>query len=168
MLSGHRRRSISAAPVLSKRSFFLLRFMQKRMQKPSITVTSAEGAVATVSIGLDGVVRVDLRCGQVLDAIVLRSYAIGAVHMALGWVTSEGLSVDEEGTISDLTIRSFGVLRSADMPHVEVTLHEEDSEPVNGSDAVFAATAAAVWSAQGWPTDWPTGRSMTDPVRVTQ
>ena len=112
--------------------------------------------------------RVDLRCGRVLDSIVLRSYAIGAVHMALGWVTSEGLSVDEDGTISDLTIRSFGVLRSADMPHVEVTLHEEDTEPVNGSDAVFAATAAAVWSAQGWPTDWPTGRSVLSNARVTQ
>ena len=132
------------------------------------TVTSAEGAVATVSIGADGIVRVDLRCGRLLDAIVLRSYAIGAVHMALGWVTSEGLSVDEDGMISDLTIRSFGVLRSADMPHVEVTLHEEDTEPVNGSDAVFAATAAAVWSAQGWPTDWPTGRSVLSNARVTQ
>ena len=132
------------------------------------TVTSAEGAVATVSMGADGIVRVDLRCGRVLDSIVLRSYAIGAVHMALGWVTSEGLSVDEDGMISDLTIRSFGVLRSADMPHVEVTLHEEDTEPVNGSDAVFAATAAAVWSAQGWPTDWPTGRSVLSNARVTQ
>jgi len=132
------------------------------------TVTSTEGAIATVAIGLDDIVRVDLRCGRVLDAIVLRSYAIGAVHMALGWVTSEGLSVDEDGMISDLTIRSFGVLRSADMPHVEVTLHEEDSESVNGSDAVFAATAAAVWSAQGWPTDWPTGRSVLNDGRVTQ
>ena len=132
------------------------------------TVTSAEGAVATVSMGADGIVRVDLRCGRVLDSVVLRSYAIGAVHMALGWVTSEGLSVDEDGMISDLTIRSFGVLRSADMPHVEVTLHEEDTEPVNGSDAVFAATAAAVWSAQGWPTDWPTGRSVLSNARVTQ
>jgi len=134
----------------------------------SATVTSAEGASATVAIGLDGVVRVDLKCGRVLDAIVLRSYAIGAVHMALGWVTSEGLSVDEDGMISDLTIRSFGVLRSADTPHVEVTLHEEDSEPVNGSDAVFAAAAAAVWSAQGWPTDWPTGRSVLRHAGVTQ
>ena len=132
------------------------------------TVTTIDGATATAAIGFDGVVRVDLRCGRVLDAVVLRSYAIGAVHMALGWVTSEGLSVDDEGAISDLTIRSFGVLRSADMPHVEVTLHEEDAEPVNGSDAVFAATAAAVWSAQGWPADWPTGRSVFDGARVTQ
>jgi len=122
------------------------------------TVTTPEGATAAVVIDADGVVRIDLRCGRVLDPVVLRSYAIGAAHMALGWVTSEGLSVDADGTINDLTIRSFGVLRAADMPHVEVVLHDEDGDPVNGSDAVFAATAAAVWSAQGWPTDWPTGR----------
>jgi len=135
---------------------------------PQATVKSADGATATVALGADGVVRVDLHCGLLLDPIVVRSYAIGSVHMALGWVTSEGLSVDENGAISDLTIRSFGILRSADMPHVEVTLHEDDGEPVNGSDAVFAATAAAVWSAQGWPTDWPTGRSVFAAEHVTQ
>ena len=134
----------------------------------SATVTTDEGAVATVSVDPDGVIRVEVRCGRVLDAIVLRSYVIGAVHMALGWVTSEGLSVGDDGVISDLTIRSFGVLRASDMPPVEVTLHDEDSEPVNGSDAVFAATAAAVWSVQGWPTNWPTGRSALGGVGVTQ
>jgi CO/xanthine dehydrogenase Mo-binding subunit len=122
------------------------------------TVTSPEGATATVAVGLDGVVRVDLECGRILDGIVLRSYVIGAVHMALGWVTSEGLAVDAAGETSTLTIRSFGVLRSSDMPFVEVSLHESDGESVNGSDAVFAATAAAIWSAQGWPADWPTGQ----------
>jgi xanthine dehydrogenase small subunit len=121
-------------------------------------VVSPEGAEVEASIGPDGVVRVQLRCGAVLDPIVLRSYAIGAAHMALGWVTSEGLAVDADGTVGDLTIRSFGVLRSSEMPLVEVTLHDDDSEPVNGSDAVFAAVAAAVWSVQGWPTSWPTGR----------
>ena len=140
----------------------------ERSDMRSATVTSLEGATATVAIGRDGTVRVDLRCGQVLDAIVLRSYVIGAVHMALGWVTSEGLSIDSDGVISDLTIRSFGVLRSADMPHVEVTLHEDDTPPVNGSDAVFAATAAAAWSAQGWPEVWPTRRSIVADTRVTQ
>ncbi len=134
----------------------------------SATVTSIEGATATVTVGLDGTIGVDLRCGQLLDAIVLRSYVIGAVHMALGWVTSEGLSIDSEGVISDLTIRSFGVLRSADMPHVEVTLHEYDAPPVNGSDVVFAATAAAVWSAQGWPEVWPTRQSIVADPHVTQ
>jgi CO/xanthine dehydrogenase Mo-binding subunit len=87
--------------------------------------------------------------------------------MALGWVTSEGLSVDDDGSISDLTMRSFGVLRASDMPRVEVTLHDEESEPVNGSDAVFAATAAALWMAQGCPTDWPTGRAPLDDVSTS-
>jgi aerobic-type carbon monoxide dehydrogenase small subunit (CoxS/CutS family) len=130
------------------------------------TVTSDEGSTATVSIG-HGVIRVELRCGRILDSVVLRSYVIGAVHMALGWVTSEGLSVDDDGSISDLTMRSFGVLRASDMPRVEVTLHDEESEPVNGSDAVFAATAAAFWMAQGCPTDWPTGRAPLDDVSTS-
>jgi len=128
------------------------------------TVTTGEGATATVAFDDDGVVRVDLSCGAVLDEVVLRSYVIGAVHMALGWVTSEGIAVGADGTVHDLTIRSFGVLRAADMPPVEVVLHDGDGEPVNGSDAVFAATAAAAWSAQGWPPDWPTGQ----PVPVPQ
>jgi hypothetical protein len=33
----------------------------------------------------------------------------------------------------------------------------DDGPPVNGSDAVFAAVAAATWLAQGCPPDWPTG-----------
>lgn len=121
------------------------------------TVTSPVGAEAEAAIGPDGVVRVQLTCGPILDEVVLRSYAIGAAHMALGWVTSEGLSVGVDGTVNDLTVRSFGVLRAADMPLVEIALHEGDGEPVNGSDAVFAAVAAAAWAAQGWPTEWPTG-----------
>jgi xanthine dehydrogenase small subunit len=124
------------------------------------SVVSPAGGEAEASIGPDGVVRIQLRCGEVLDPVVLRSYVIGAAHMALGWVTSEGLAVDDDGTVGDLTVRSFGVLRSADMPLVEVTLHDDDREPVNGSDAVFAAVAAAAWSVLGWPTDWPTGRAL--------
>jgi len=115
------------------------------------TLTAPNGATALVAIANDTTIHVNRHCGKVLDEVVLRLYVIGAVHMALGWVTSEGLSVAADGTISDLTIRSFGILRSADMPNVVLTVHDNDAEPVNGSDAVFAATAAAVWSAQGWP-----------------
>ena len=49
--------------------------------------------------------------GDPLDEVVLRSYCIGAAHMALGWVTSEGIAVADDGESLDLTIRSFGVLR---------------------------------------------------------
>jgi xanthine dehydrogenase small subunit len=123
-------------------------------------VRSPSGAEAEAQLGPDGRVRVRVRCGDPLDEIVLRSYCIGAAHMALGWVTSEGIAVDEEGEPHDLTIRSFGVLRASDTPPVEVEIDDDGGEPVNGSDAVFAAVAAAAWLAQGCPPEWPTGRGM--------
>ncbi len=126
----------------------------------TVRVVGPEGAEAIAEISSDGIVRIELRCGRILDEVVLRSYVIGAAHMALGWVLSEGLAVDADGVIGDLTIRSFGVLRASEMPPVEVTLHDEDSEPVNGSDAVFAAVAAAIWLAKGCPEGWPAAGSM--------
>jgi xanthine dehydrogenase small subunit len=123
---------------------------------PSVAV-GPEGGRAEAWIGPEGSIDVRVACGLPLDEVVLRSYAIGAAHMALGWVTSEGLAVDDAGEVHDLTIRSFGVPRSVDMPRVSVTIDPDASEPVNGSDAVFAAVAAAVWRLQGRPTDWPTG-----------
>ncbi|MCU1375814.1 MAG: putative oxidoreductase, partial [Actinomycetia bacterium] len=89
----------------------------------------------------------------------LRSYCIGAAHMAYGWVTSEGISVDDDGVVHDLTIRSFGIVRPGEMPPVEVAIEADDGPPVNGSDAVFAAVAAAVWLDRGCPADWPTGKT---------
>ena len=119
------------------------------------TVRSPDGAEATAAIDRDGRVAVSVRCGRPLDAVVLRSYCIGAAHMALGWVRSEGIAVDDEGEPLDLTIRSFGILRAVDTPPIEVTIEEDDGEPVNGSDAVFAAVAAAAWRALGFPERWP-------------
>jgi xanthine dehydrogenase small subunit len=122
-----------------------------------ITITSPDGATARVAIAPDGSISVDVACGDPLDEIVLRSYAIGAVHQALGWVTSEGLATDEQGRVLDLTIRSFGIIRSSAMPHVDVHIDRSTAgPPVNGSDAVFAAAAAAAWIHQGLPPAWPT------------
>ncbi|MBV9665526.1 MAG: molybdopterin-dependent oxidoreductase [Actinobacteria bacterium] len=120
-------------------------------------VTSPSGATAEAELN-DGGVHVRVRCGQALDEVVLRSYCIGAAHMGLGWVRSEGIAVDDDGVPHDLTIRSFGILRAVDMPPVEVTIEPDDGPPVNGSDAVFAAVAAAAWLADGLPPDWPTVR----------
>jgi CO/xanthine dehydrogenase Mo-binding subunit len=75
--------------------------------------------------------------------------------MALGWVRSEGLAVDEQGVPVDLTIRSFGILRAVDTPQIDVEIEDDDGEPVNGSDAVFAAVATAAWAATGWHPTWP-------------
>jgi hypothetical protein len=122
-----------------------------------LPVTAPDGGTAEALVE-DGRVRVRVSCGDPLDEVVLRSYCIGAVHMALGWVTSEGLAVDEAGEIHDLTIRSFGVLRAVDTPPVDVEIDATGGPPVNGSDAVFAAVAAATWVSQGCPQDWPTGR----------
>ena len=116
------------------------------------TVTSPDGASATARLDdLDGTVSVTVRCGTPLDHTVLRSYCTGAAHMALGWIRSEGLAVDDRGVPLDLTIRSFGILRAVDMPRVDVHVDADDGPPVNGSDAVFAAVAAAAWRAAGRP-----------------
>ena len=124
----------------------------------ALAVRSPDGALASARVAPDGAVEVTVRCGAVLDEVVLRSYCIGAVHQAIGWVTSEGLAVDADGVVHDLTIRSFGIVRPGAMPEVRVTLEpDEEGPPVNGSDAVLAAAAAAVWRHQGFPGDWPTG-----------
>lgn len=121
-------------------------------------VRSPGGAEAEATIGDDGTVDIRVSCGPVLDEVVLRSYVVGAVHQALSWVTSEALAVDDHGDVLDLTIRSFGILRAIDMPAVHVRLDQgAPGDPVNGSDAVLAAVALAVWRHQGLPDAWPTG-----------
>ena len=127
----------------------------------AVTVTDpvSGGGSARVEVEPSGAIEVVVRGGRPLDEAVLRSYCVGAVHMGLGWVTSEGLSVDDDGEIQDLTIRSFGVVRAAELPPIEVVIEPDDRDPRRVSDAVFAATAAAIWHHQGFPPDWPTGRS---------
>jgi hypothetical protein len=120
-------------------------------------IRSPDGAVATAVVDDTGV-HVTVACGAPLDEVVLRSYCIGASHMALGWVRSEGIAVDATGQPHDLTIRSFGILRAVDMPPVEVRIEASAGEPVNGSDAVFAAVAAAAWRHLGFPPEWPASR----------
>ncbi|MET0904166.1 MAG: 2Fe-2S iron-sulfur cluster-binding protein [Acidimicrobiales bacterium] len=114
------------------------------------------GAIAEAEVTGDRIlVRVD--AGDPIDPVVLRSYATGAAHMALSWLSREGIAVDAAGTVHDLTIRSFGVLRSVDTPPIEVEITPSRAQPVRGGDAVFAAVAAAAWRHLGCPTDWPTG-----------
>jgi len=129
-----------------------------------VEVVTPSGARATASVEIerDTVVRVDvsIAAGDPLDDVVLRSYAIGAAHMALGWVTSEGLAVDPDtGEIHDLTIRSFGVLRPAETPLIRVTIVDDPAPArARATDAVFAAVAAATWNALGRPITFPARR----------
>lgn len=111
-------------------------------------------------VTLDGEsVRVRVRAGAELDATVLRSYVIGAVHQGLGWVRSEGIAVEDDGTVRDLTIRSYGILAARAMPRVDVEIVDEpDRPPVAVSDSVYVATALAAWNEAGRPTSWPVDR----------
>ena len=122
-------------------------------------VTASNGATAEAHIDDRGV-HVRVAAGDPLDEVVLRSYCVGAAHMALGWVSSEGLAVDETGEPLDLTIRSFGILRAVATPPITVDIDHDAAPPRNGSDAVFAAVAAAAWVAQGCPPTFPTGRTL--------
>ena len=115
------------------------------------------GGTASAEITPGGVVRLRVEAGRVLDDVVLRSYCVGAAHMALSWLSSEGIAVDEAGVVHDLTIRSFGVLRATDTPPIEIEVVDGEGPPVRVSDAAFAAVAAAAWLHLGCPTQWPTG-----------
>jgi xanthine dehydrogenase small subunit len=124
-----------------------------------VEVCSPDGGRARVCVRPDDSVSVEVWAGETLDATTLRSYCLGAVHQALGWVWHEGLVVDADGVVQDLTMRSFGIMSARDTPRIEVTIHDSNDRSVNGSDAVFAAAAAAAWSADGFSAQWPTRRA---------
>tara|TARA_B100000579_G_scaffold434742_1_gene456307 strand:+ start:1282 stop:2265 length:984 start_codon:yes stop_codon:yes gene_type:complete len=118
-------------------------------------VEAPSGARARAEVDTE-IIRVEVESGTPLDLVMHRSYCIGAAHMAYSWVTSESLSVDDSGEVHDLTVRSFGVLRSSDCPHIEIVSVGE-GEALAAGDAVFAAVAAATWLNRGCPSDLPTG-----------
>jgi aerobic-type carbon monoxide dehydrogenase small subunit (CoxS/CutS family) len=124
----------------------------------AVTVVSPDGAEASAMITGGGEVKIRVAGGVVLDEVVLRSYVVGAAHQALGWVRSEGVAVDPEGKVLDLTIRSYGILTAREMPRVEVVVEESGGPAVRVSDAVMAAVATAAWSTAGFPPVWPLER----------
>jgi len=119
-------------------------------------IEAPSGARARAFIDGGDVVRVEVDCGDPLDEVVLRSYCVGAAHMALGWVRTEGIAVNDSGEPLDFTMRSFGVLRAVDTPMIDVEILSSTAPPTNGSDAVFAAVALAAWRAAGFAPRWPT------------
>ena len=122
------------------------------------TVTAPNGAIASATIEPDRSVSVSVAAGEALDEVVLRSYVMGAVHQALGWVRTEGIAVSGDGEVLDLTIRSFGIITARDMPTVRVSVEPDERPPLRAGDAVFAAVAAAAWITGGLEQDWPTAR----------
>ena len=131
----------------------------ERQTDVPVEVTGPTGGRAVATCRSDGSIEIVVDAGPAGDDVVLRSFCIGAAHQALGLVRSEGISVDDQGEVRDLTIRSFGILQARAMPRVEVTIDSAGARAVNGSDAVFAAVAAARWLADGAPPTWPTDRS---------
>ncbi|WP_419910203.1 2Fe-2S iron-sulfur cluster-binding protein [Candidatus Poriferisodalis sp.] len=126
-----------------------------RATTATVEVTSPEGAKASATVSPDGI-EVHIEAGKPLDEITLRSYAIGATHMAWSWVTSESLTVDPKREVQDLTIRSFGIARSANTPHINVSIESSQRPPVAAGNAAFAAVAAATWLTRGAPPHLPT------------
>jgi xanthine dehydrogenase small subunit len=127
-------------------------------------VVSPEGAWAEAWWDEQDHLHLRVDCGVNPDdsgeMLVLRSYCMGAVHMALGWVQSEGIAVDDQGQPRDLTLRSLGIPTSVEMPEVHLHVVDQGSRvpllaPVNGSDAVFAVAAAALWRRSHWAPRWP-------------
>ncbi len=81
-----------------------------------------------------------------------------------GLGASEGVAVGADGAVRDLTVRSFGILQARAMPAVTVALDPAAAGPaVNGSDAAFAAVAAARWLADGL-VGGPAGRPRRAPA----
>lgn len=114
-----------------------------------------EGLEVESEVSASGI-RVRVGAGPALDETVLRSYCIGAAHMATSLVRSEALTVDEAGQVHDLTIRSFGILKASEMPPVQIEIVEGHDAPAHMgvSDRVFATVAAATskfLGASRWP-----------------
>ncbi|MFW2383576.1 MAG: 2Fe-2S iron-sulfur cluster-binding protein [Acidimicrobiales bacterium] len=136
-----------------------LAILQSALQdhESPITITAPTGGVATAFGGPDGI-QISVSAGASLDEIALRSYCVGAAHMGWSWVTSEAMTTDASGEIHDLTLRSLGVVRAGDTPPIRVQIIDDPwAEPVNGSDAVFAAAAALAWRSSGFVSRWPVG-----------
>ena len=125
-----------------------------------IEVEALNGARASVAKRDDGSLEVRVAAGDPLCDVTLESYVVGAVHQGLGMVTSEGIAVDEEGDVHDLTIRSFGILSASQMPRVHVVIEDDPREPLACGVAVLAATMAVHWVASGRGPVWPIEREV--------
>lgn len=126
-----------------------------------IEVEAPNGARARVELEGDEAIRVTVWAGDPLCHATLKSYVTGAVHQALGMVLSEGIAVAEDGSVQDLTIRSFGILSPAATPRIDVELADDERESVASGVAVMAATMAAVWRQSGLGSKWPTTREVS-------
>lgn len=156
--------TMNARAAVLAEIYALLAAARARLEPVSLPGCGVAAATLSGQRQEEEVIEVEVRCGRPLDEVVLRSYCIGAAHMAYSLVTSEAVAVDVDGSVADLTLRSFGVIPAARTPRVEVSIVPSDEDPLNGSDAVFVAVAAATWLARGAPEAWPTDRFGSPPL----
>ncbi len=118
-----------------------------------VEVVAPSGGRSVVRCLADGSLLVEVDAGAPLDETVLRSYALGAAHQALGLVGSEGIAVDASGAVSDLTVRSFGILPARATPPVTVTVGGDPGRPAGAGRPTRCSPRSPLRA--GWPTDCP-------------
>ncbi len=62
--------------------------------------------------------------GRAVNPQLCEGQVEGAVHMGLGYALTEDFPADDEGRITNTTLRSLGIIRPKDMPDVETILVE--------------------------------------------
>ncbi|MDG2427058.1 MAG: molybdopterin-dependent oxidoreductase [Acidimicrobiales bacterium] len=62
--------------------------------------------------------------GRAVNPMLCEGQVEGAVHMGLGYALTEGFPIDSDGRPKNDTLRSLGIIRSKDMPAVDVRLVE--------------------------------------------
>jgi xanthine dehydrogenase molybdenum-binding subunit len=62
--------------------------------------------------------------GRAVNPLLCEGQVEGAVHMGLGFALTEDFPADENGRPTNLTLKSLGILKPAEMPALEVILVE--------------------------------------------
>lgn len=62
--------------------------------------------------------------GRAVNPMLCEGQIEGAIHMGLGFALTEEFPSDEQGRPLNMTLRSLGILRPKDVPHMEVRLVE--------------------------------------------
>jgi xanthine dehydrogenase molybdenum-binding subunit len=106
--------------------------------------------------------------GRAVNPLLCEGQIEGAVHMGLGFALSEDFPADENGRPTNLTLKSLGILKPAEMPEVGVILVEsrEPKSPYGikgvgeiGLVPTAGAVAAALHDLDGvWRTRLPMRR----------
>ena len=76
--------------------------------------------------------------GDPLDETVLRSYALGAAHMALGWVCTESLTVDPATGTAAIRVSVSGALPVGTPVEIAIVAEERPNALIVPAAAINA------------------------------